>query len=223
MRWKDMFSEKGNRRLLLGSIIMIIVMMVMIRQMNKNHFSELQETITSIYENRLLAKDYIFELSKKIYSKKIIAQFENEFLEQSIQMNDSIQQLIKSYENTELTKDEELLLVTLKDNIRMSEQYENKFLHNPEPPQREIIADGLTKKYDLILSDLGKLSEIQLSEGKKLLDNSYVIVGSSNNTSHLEIAMTIVFLLLVIKIIKDEKTQPEDKSQFPVRNFEQAN
>lgn len=107
MKWKDIFSEKGNRRLLLGSIIMIFIMMVMFRQVNKNHFSELQETITSIYEDRLVAKDYIFELSKKIYRKKTMAQFEGVFLEQSIQMNDSIQQLIKSYEKTELTKFEE--------------------------------------------------------------------------------------------------------------------
>ncbi len=182
-------------------------MMVMIRQVNKNHFSELQETITSIYEDRLVAKDYIFQLSKKIYRRKTMTQFEGVFLEQSIQMNDSIQQLIKSYEKTELTKFEELLLATLKGNIRMSEQYENKFLLNPAPPQREIIVDELVKKYDSVLADLMRLSKTQLSEGKKLLDNSYVIVGSSNNTSHLEIAMTIVFLLLVIRIIKDEKMQ----------------
>lgn len=106
MKWKDILSEKGNQRLLLGSIIIIVVIIVMIRQTNKNHLSELQESVSSIYVDRLVAKDYIFELSKKVYSKKIMVEYGDEFLEKSIHINDSIQQLVGSYENTELTEEE---------------------------------------------------------------------------------------------------------------------
>lgn len=209
MKWKDILSEKGNQRLLLGSIIIIVVIIVMIRQTNKNHLSELQESVSSIYVDRLVAKDYIFELSKKVYSKKIMVEYGDEFLEKSIHINDSIQQLVGSYENTELTEEEGQLLVTLKNNIRISEKIENKFLQNPAPSQQEIIIDELTNMYDLILVDLGKLSAIQLSEGRKLLNNSYQIIASSNNTNYLEIALTIVLLLIIIKIFSGKKEQAE--------------
>ena len=80
----------------------------------------------------------------------------------------------------------------------MSDQYEEKFLSDLSPTQRDIISNGLTKQYNLVISDLEQLSKIQLDEGKKLLDNSYEILDSSNTSSKLEIALIIVLMLIII-------------------------
>ncbi|MEQ9288107.1 MAG: MCP four helix bundle domain-containing protein [Cyclobacteriaceae bacterium] len=209
MKWKNILTEERNRSLLLVAVVMILGLIILIRFENKNHLSELQETVTSIYEDRLVAKNYIFEISKKVNAKKVSLGFEDQFLENSILMNDSIDQLIQKYEGTELTGDENNLLRKLKDNIRMSEQFESKFLHNLAPAQLDVINNSLLKQYNLVILDLEQLSEIQLEEGKKLLDNSYQILESSNSSSHLEVTLIVVVLLIMIKIFSAPKKRPE--------------
>lgn len=202
-------TEERNRSLLLIAVVMIVGLIILIRFENKNHLSELQKTVTSIYEDRLVAKNYIFEISKKVNAKKISLGFEDQFLEKCILVNDSIDQLIQKYEDTELTEGENNLLVKLKDNIRMSEQFESKFLYNPTPAQLDVINKGLKNQYNLVLLDLEQLSEIQLEEGKKLLDNSYQILQSSNSSNHLEVTLTIVIMLIMIRIFSTSKKRPE--------------
>ena len=198
MKWKDILSEKVNRVLLMISVVMILALMIMIRFAYKNHLSDLRKSVTSIYEDRLVAKNYLSEISRKIAVKKVSLESEEQFIERIVPLNDSINQLIEKYENTELTDDEADLLVKLKDNIRMSDQYEDKFLSDLTQPQRDIISNGLTKQYNSVISDLEQLSKIQLEEGKKLLDNSYEILDSSNSSSKLEIALIIVLMLVII-------------------------
>lgn len=202
MNWKNILNTKRNESLILTSVILLIVM---IGYMNKKQISELKESVTSIYEDRLVAKAYIFDLSQKMSAKKVKLSAEYRFIQESLNENESIDQLIRDYERTRLTLDETALLTRLKDDINLSVEFENQILHNPALPNRSLAISSLNNQYDLILLDLKNLAEIQVHEGKKLLESSNGALAFNGFARQLEIALFIVVGLIFLMIISSPK------------------
>lgn len=203
MQWKNILNEKRNETLILFSVL---IMIAMIASMHKKHLSDLEESITSIYEDRLVAKDYIFDLSRKIDKKQsALGTDKDELIEEITLTNYSIDQLLERYEKTKLTEEENLLLRKLKDDISLSMEFESQIIHNPLLAQREVIKSHLNSQYNLIISDLEELSDIQLFEGKKLLESSNQVIASNGITNRLEVALLIVVTLLFLMAISSPK------------------
>ncbi len=114
MKWNIILKKRSSETLILFSVIL---MMVMIAYMHKRSLSNMEQTITSIYEDRLVAKDYIFDLSKMINDKKTAISSGNERLEEIVRTNHAIDRVIKRYEETRLTEEEQILWQKLKDDI----------------------------------------------------------------------------------------------------------
>ncbi|MEQ9009462.1 MAG: MCP four helix bundle domain-containing protein, partial [Ekhidna sp.] len=199
MKWKSILNKKRNETLILFSVLLMIAM---VASMHNKHLSDLEESITTIYKDRLVAKDYIFDLSRKIDTKKVaLSTAEDELIESITLTNHSIDQLLESYEKTRLTEEENMLLRKLKDDINLSVEFENQIFHNPTLTRRIVIKNHLNSQYDLILSDLEALSDIQLFEGKKILDSSNRIIASNGITKRLEVALLIVITLVFLMAI----------------------
>lgn len=202
MKWKNILNGKRNETLVLVSIMLMIAM---ISYMHKMHLTDLEEKITSIYEDRLVAEDYIFDLAKKVNSKKTALSLEDELIEKIAISNHSMDQLIANYERTKLTEDENGLLEKLKGDIRLSLEFENQLMHNPNLPKRSAVKKMLDDQYDLILADLDQLSEIQLYEGKRLLETSNQVIASNGITNKLEIALLIVIVLVFLMAVSSPR------------------
>ncbi|WP_424964349.1 MCP four helix bundle domain-containing protein [Ekhidna sp.] len=197
MKWKYILNKKRNESMVLFSILLIIVM---IGYTHKKNLSDLEETVTSIYEDRLVANEYIFELSRKIENKKWLITNNHNASQEMTLLNYEIDILIDAFEKTDLTVEENKLWEKLKRELTLADEFENQILHNQASKQRILLQKHLDDQYELIHSDLVGLSHIQLQEGKSLVDNSKKILASNSISGRLEIALMIIVLLIFLMI-----------------------
>jgi hypothetical protein len=207
MRWQNILSKKSNVGL---ALVGVLVVMLLLTFVHKRHLSEVQAAMSSIYMDRLVAETHLYQLSHKIFEKKmLIDRNDDRMLEQNILANDTIQQLMNKYEATYLTADESVQLLKLKDHIRLSQQFENQFISGASPIQRDALSLELAKHYDSILASLNGLTQLQLHEAQKLIDDSNRIVASGNMTSQLAAGMVVVLGLLIYATLSPARLRLE--------------
>lgn len=194
MKWKNILNKQQSAGL---AMVSVFIMVLVISIMNKRHVLDLEYSLTTIYDDRLMAENHIFNLSKKIYQKKILLNADEDRLMMSrIHINDSINLLIADYEETKLTMDEAFQLKKLKSSLGKAELFENQFVYSSSAEHRNVLNPELRAQYEIILADLEGLAMLQLHEGQKLIDQSHRIAASSNVTTRLEVGLLIILGLM---------------------------
>jgi hypothetical protein len=200
MKWFYHIAEKIKLAL---ALVIVFVLVIMTNMINKSHFSELQESFTSIYEDRLLVENYIYKISGFLENKKVLLDSSQVnrvgIYRINGAVNDSIRQLIVDYEKTKFTEAESMYFSRFKEAYNDLRQLEERYLAGTAylKDPSELILD----KYRLLSLNLDKLSEIQLSESRRMLENSMRIIDSSNMASRFEMAVLIVIGLIVQGLI----------------------
>lgn len=204
MKWKEMFNQKYKAGF---ALLVLLLMMVLVIFAHKNNLSKLQHSLSSIYSDRLVAGNYLYKLSHEIYKKKLhLDEVGNIYSEQ----NDSIQKIIHQYDQTLLTAEESSLLASLKSDLKFSNRLENQIRNSSSIQIKDSLESELGNQYDIILHDLDGLTSIQLSEGQKLTAESNRIVASDNITSRLEMALLIIFgvlIMLIFSVLKSRRVR----------------
>ncbi len=210
----------GKRKLAL--VLTIIMALVFIKNLvDQNNASELDSSISSFYEDRLLVESYIFQMSDHLHNKKWA--FDNcregrTYFNAKSEVSyhdEKIHDLLASYESTHLTELEAIYFKRLKENIEKIEQSEQEFLFNPNQTAHfdelsiKAAHDGLLMH---ALHDLKNLSKIQVSEGKNISDNSKRIIHGSTLLTQFELGLLIVLGLVVQILIF---SPPQVMTQFP--------
>ena len=199
MKWTFIIRQKFRAAIALG-IVFISVLATQL--MDKNYYSKLQKAFSSVYEDRLVAEVYIYEISGQLLKKKKLIERHDEISAAEMHStnqtySDSIKSLLSKYEETKLTIDELLLFNKLKKNLTDLFMLEEK--------QKGRVGGALyrtiEKQHDRLAANLDGLSKIQLSEGKSLINNSKHIIDASNLMSKLEICILIVIGTLVQALI----------------------
>jgi len=87
--------------------------------MDRKNFLSVKESIVTIYEDRLVAKGVLFEISHLIYEKELaIIQKDKEYFSgKKNSNNEEINTLVLTFEQTKLTRQEETILNRLKENL----------------------------------------------------------------------------------------------------------
>ncbi len=201
MRWNEPFDKKYKASL---ALLVLLLMMVMVIFAHKNNLSKLQHSLTSIYSDRLVAENYLYKLSHEIYKKKLHLDESGAIFSER---NDSIEMIIHQYDQTLLTKDESSQLASLKSHLKVSDSIEDQIENSSSAREIDSLQIRLGSQYDIILADLNGLTNIQLSEGQKLLAESNRIVASDNITSRLEMGLLIIFGLLIMLILSVLKSR----------------
>ena len=194
MKWNNLFNQKYKAGF---GLLALLLMMVLVIFAHKKNLSQLQHSITSIYSDRLVAGNYLYNISHEIYKKKLHL---DEVGQIYSAQNDSIQRIIRKYEKTLLTAEESNQLSSLKAHLKLSASIENQIHNSASQEEEKALRSRLRNKYDIILTDLNNLTSIQLSEGQNLIAESNRIVASDNITSRLEMSLLIIFGLLIMLI-----------------------
>lgn len=192
-----------------AALAMVFLLIIATNMVDSNHFKVVRKSLTIVYEDRLLAKDYIYKISRQLQVKRVLMQnIDNDQLFAiNSAVNDSIQSLILKYEVTKLTENELVRFESLKEKFSQLIAYENE-LPQGESLDREF--HSLKTVQDLfmeIYNDLDFLSQIQLEESKREINHSNKTISKSNFISRLEIAALIIIgimiqLLIFIKPLK---------------------
>ncbi len=203
MKWTYIIRQKVKVAIGLGVVFGLVLIT---NRMNKNNFLALQDSFSTVYEDRLIAESYIFELSNFIHQKKLY--FEHQTVvnsavlkEKSLLLNDSISHLIAQYETTRLTQLELHWFSKLKENLSVLRSQEMAYRPDNISDLKLSQQQAIAAQHDHIEMVLEKLSAIQLTEARNVLDDSKKIIASSTLTSRLEICILLVVGVIVQGLI----------------------
>jgi len=187
-------SEKV--RTVLG-LVMIILLVFITNRLDKQHFEEVQSTITEIYEDRVVAQYDLFQLTNLIYNLEIRVQ-NGEFV--TLDKDGEIRRVLDEFEQTTLTKRESTVLGRLKDNL-------DKLSGSEVIPQGQTT----TTTFERIHSNLEELADIQVRESKSLKIRAQDSLDSNNLMSYMEMIVIIIFgIVLQFVLFSGGKRRAEE-------------
>ena len=175
-----------------ASILLVFTIVLITNLIDKDNFRKLSDAVTTIYEDRIVASDLIFEMSRIMQAKEIAVLTGDTAFFQS--KNDALNRetdvLIESYEETKLTKKEQFVFDQLTEELKTLRSQEQKF-------QGELTGD-LQKSLDSINGHLYDLAKIQLQEGRRQV----FISDQAKYTLDLFARGEIIFLIIVAILVQ---------------------
>lgn len=170
MKWKDILDRNLRSALIWASVALILLITSLVE--NKR-FTDLEDTISSVYENRLVAKGYLYKLNSLVKLKESSwHKPPDEALSRNL--DESINSYYVQYAKTELTEEEAMHVEALKDHLHQLLR-----LKSEDHDEHKII-------FDSIYTELEILAEIQIKEGKKLVERSTSTVVESRIVTGIE-------------------------------------
>ena len=201
MKWIYRIQQK----LQVAFLLAIVLAGVFIKSMlERNNVSELGDSFSSVYEDRLLVESYIYQLSDRLHKKKILldhcAESKNpeEVRTEIAKQNAAINLLVADYEKTKLTQAEVISFQSLKSTLSEMEMMEAEFL---KPNAEFLSKPSFENQFLNAFSNLNQLSDIQLTEGKTLIDQSKKIVAGSTILTQFELGMIIIIGLIILALV----------------------
>lgn len=208
-------------------ILIIILSFILLGNIvERNSFSTLDQSIASIYKDRLQVSQYIYEISNALYQKRLLFDAgdgkSGTAIESGIQRhNETIAGLIRDYEQTVLTKEEKIQWNLFKNHLYEYNQLESQWIageHTLTAMNSHPAYKNLREKFNQAILNLDALSKIQIGEGYHLQKDSHSIVSNRLAFSSLEISLVIVLGLFTLVILS-----ATDKNIFQQRQNKALN
>ncbi|NCT10685.1 MAG: chemotaxis protein [Flavobacteriia bacterium] len=178
-------------------ILMVFALILITNLIDKNNFTRVKDSVVSIYEDRLVVNDLIFEMSKLVQEKEmgIVLSNTHSNTKKNSFIDEKMKDFIEKYEATKLTVEERTVFNNFKDNIQSLSKMESSVFDN-DFKEKET---KLTLVFE-IKENLYDLTKIQLNEGKKQMSISQKAIDTVELFSQIEIYF-LVFLAIVVQII----------------------
>ena len=178
-------------------ILLIFVLIIMTNLIDKNNFVRVRDSVVTIYEDRLIANDLIFEKLKLVQEKEVaVKTLDSTFYEnRNLKVNDNLQSLISRFEETKLTSKEATVFNDFKSNVKVLQNAETKFINSSYNSTSKV-----SSAINSLKNNLNDLSKIQLNEGSRQMSISKRAVDSVELFTQIEIYM-LVFLAIIIQIV----------------------
>jgi hypothetical protein len=184
---KVTLRQRFNAGLALAVVILLIFAT---NRLDQHHFETTQETVNTVFEDRVMAQDYIYRISNIINQKKIQMESQDASVTSS-ESNESLSQLLKEFESTNLTTEEAKQFALLENELAHLESLENdsRSLYGSQDKSQIKALAGTFLAIDTFLN---KLAEIQLVESEKLTGFAQQSLDKTKLISRLEIALLII-------------------------------
>jgi hypothetical protein len=179
-------------------ILLVFFLIVATNLLDRDNFRRINDSVTSIYEDRLVAKDLVFELSLLIHEKEMaLAIADSQFFAQKNKaINQQIEDLILRYLNTKLTTTEARIFDDLQGNLAVLKNDEKSVMAGQMGSTG--VLEGQIGK---VKENLYELSKIQLEEGKRQVSISQEATATVELFTKLEIYFLIVLAILIQIIV----------------------
>jgi hypothetical protein len=178
-------------------ILLVFALILTTNLIDQNNFIRVRDSVETIYEDRLVAKDLIFQISEIIHDKEMALATRDTvyFSSENGFANDQLKELIAQYEVTKLTKKEVQEFDELQSNLVSLFLTEQRYATDPQ-----LTTGILTTKISDVNQNLKNLSKIQMSEGNRQLAISRRAVSNVELFTQIEIYFLVV-LAIAIQII----------------------
>ena len=196
-----MFNKQQTpQRINAGFILAIAFLLVLgSNRLNKRHFHTLQSTVNSVYKDRVLVQDYIYQLNNIFQTKKLRFITEDDFTPVANE-NEKVEKILLDFASTELTTDEFNTLNELNLQFEKLKKSENKVLHSKENLRNgvAILSEQIFQKID---ENLDVLARIQIQESEQMTQLSNKSLETNILLSKLELAFLIVIGIALLALI----------------------
>lgn len=178
-------------------ILVVFLLIVTTNLIDRNNFLRVKDSIETIYEDRLVANDLIFEMSKSIQDKEVAVAISDAvfFSDKNILINKNLQNFVLRYEKTKLTQEEESVFSDFKQNLALLKNSEIVFIQS-KFTQKTLLVTHISN----LKENLYSLSKIQLNEGSRQMSVSKKAIDTVELFTHIEIYV-LILLAIIIQII----------------------
>jgi len=178
-------------------ILMVFVIIVSTNLIDRNNFIRVKDSVVTIYEDRLIATDLIFEMSEAVHTKELAIALEDSiyYTKQNKEANQEVGELISRYELTRLTGNETKIFKELKNNFETLKTLELTYVESSFK-QKDLLNQHISE----LKQNLSELSKIQINEGRKQMSISKKAIDTVELFTQIEIYL-LVFLAIIIQII----------------------
>ncbi len=159
----------------IGALAVVFLMVLATNQMDSKHFKTVKRTLATVYEDRLVANDYLYKIKSELNQKHLSLYNSGSG---KLISNDSISKLVNKYATTELTMDEKKYLDLLK--IELQKLYQLEFQTKSTNVEDSALAANFELRYATIYDYLNRLSKIQLEEGAIQIQQSNKAISTVN-------------------------------------------
>lgn len=191
------------------AILIIFVLILATNLIDKNNFVRVRDSVITIYEDRLVAKSLIFDMSKSVHEKEI-AVLNNDsvfFKNFNKNINADLDRLISEFESTKLTKEESKLFSALQDNLGNLKTAESTYFKSNFDKSGKLL-----NQINQFKSNLNDLADIQLKEGSRQLSISIEALKTVELFTQIEIYFLIGLAITIqIIILYNPTKKSEDK------------
>lgn len=195
MKWTYSVENKSVASIALLSLCLLVLFS---NYIDRDHTSNVKNSITTLYEDRLVAETYILRMTTAIYQLKEIMNASG--LDLDIADNrigdllSDIHPIRTAYRNTKLTAKEDLKFAEL-----------SKILTEFEISH----SNGISLKMEntnKALALLNELSAIQLEESKLIMNQAETLFFSGKVSTQFAFAVIIIILLVLQALVFTSKT-----------------
>jgi hypothetical protein len=191
-------TELFNKLKWVAGLVVVFLLILATNLIDRQHFVRVKDALITIYEDRLVVKGYVYNLSRILEEKRIaLAASDAAFFEKRNSVyNDSLDVLIEKFYDTKLTDEEKRYLDDFSSKVDRLEKEEQKYSSS-----EVVSSDNKTVLEQQLLSlkkDLDALAGIQLDEGKRQL----YIATRSVDTIELFTRMEIIALIIIGIIVQ---------------------
>lgn len=178
-----------------ASILLVFFIVLITNLIDRENFNRLSYSVTTMYEDRIVASDLLFEISRIIQEKQIaVLTLDTLFLEnKNNKHNQVLNQLINKYSLTKFTEKEKFVFNQLQEELNSLKQKER--------PNTDITDAEVLNSFEKINKNLHELSKIQLDEGRRQVFISNKAKDTINLFTQVEIIFLVIMALLLQIII----------------------
>ena len=218
MKWTYGIRQKATASVLLALVLGLVMLNNLVE---RNQIRRLDKSFSSMYEDRLLAESYLFQLYDQLQQKSELFQaslqgkhpdvmhFDFELYQQKLKA------ILEKFEKTQLTNAEadkyQHFKTILANMSAIDAQVMAKTQENGQVQAKLIErSEASTTNAFAVLAEL---SEIQTTEGQVLRSQSKRIMLGNLSASYFEMAILVIIALLIQALVLSTKTLQLPKTQ----------
>lgn len=189
-----------SQRIQIGLVLAMAFLLVLgSNRLDQRHFSNIQTTVNSVYKDRVVVQNIIYQLSTIFHDREQQLMLKDSFIPK-VSENKKVTQLLSDFRATKLTPKESNLLGTLMTQFSRLQELEYSLKETPI----SMSADrrmAMVKKFEEIRFSLDGLSHIQLEESELLTQLSNKSLGMNILLSKLEVAFLVIIGIAMLVLI----------------------
>lgn len=188
------------QRIQIGLVLAMAFLLVLgSNRLDQRHFSTIQTTVNSVYKDRVVVQDLIYQLNN-IFHEKELQLVQRKEIPSDRSTNKWVHELLVDFKATKLTMKESKLLKELNGQFENLKDFENRFESSSGELSGNLV-DQMVQTLDGIERTLDGLAKIQLDESWELTQASNKSLGMNILLSKLEVGFLVLIGVAMLALI----------------------